>query len=307
MNKNEILYDLPIVDRVIAESTLYVRAISYTAGIVVVVIGWGWLTLQSAGTLRYNEGHTLGPGMQFIQPWLEYVSDKAQYSFWLDTLLKLCVPQSSQSDALNANLWRDVVALYSMWFAMVMAMMLPTAAPMMRTYADIAHVAKEQNKITVPLYILALGYFASWSLFCGLIAVCQFWLVKQGYLNKTFGASYTPLAGVLLIFAGFYQFSSLKDACLTKCGNPFHTLFARWKTSKRGVFRLGIEQGAYCIGCCWALMILLFVVGAMNLAWMAFLTIFSLAEKSFKTRIISNIMGITLIIWGATLIIATTL
>ena len=77
MNKNEILYDLPIVDRVIAESTLYVRAICYTAGIVVVAIGWGWLTLQSAGTLRYNEGNTLGPGMQFMQPWLEYVSDKS--------------------------------------------------------------------------------------------------------------------------------------------------------------------------------------------------------------------------------------
>ena len=190
---------------------------------------------------------------------------------------------------------------------MVMAMMLPTAAPMMRTYADIAQAAKEKNKITVPLYILALGYFASWSLFCMIIAICQFWLVKQGYLNKTFGASYTPLAGILLVFAGFYQFSSLKDACLTKCGNPFNTLFGQWKTTKNGVFRLGIEQGAYCIGCCWALMILLFVVGAMNLAWMAFLTIFSLAEKNFKARIASNIMGIILIIWGSVLLIATIL
>jgi predicted metal-binding membrane protein len=112
-------------------------------------------------------------------------------------------------------------------------------------------------------------------------------------------------AGLILILAGAYQFSALKEACLTKCRNPFTTLFARWQTRTAGVFKLGMEQGLWCLGCCWALMLIMLAVGSMNVIWMAVLTLFTFLEKTGSGRVTSRIVGAIVGLWGVALIFSS--
>jgi predicted metal-binding membrane protein len=110
------------------------------------------------------------------------------------------------------------------------------------------------------------------------------------------------LSGGLFIGAGIYQFSALKQACLTQCQRPFPFFFANWTAEPRGVFRLGLRQGAYCLGCCWAMMLLTFAVGAMNVVWMAALGMLMTMEKMTVTARMTRVIGIGFIMFGAGLI-----
>lgn len=298
-NKETLSYNLPLLDRFLASSAHRVQFSGAVIGFIIFLLSWLWLLLQSAGSYRFIEGATLGPGMEFLHPLLDSIADRATGSFWLESFLRFCLPQSSLD---FSNLLRDFFGLFTMWFAMSMAMMLPSTASMFRTYADIAHVAREGNHRTSPLYVLALGYAFSWMIFCIFVSVLQLYLLHSGFLDFSFGSSYSFFSSLILIFAGFYQFSSLKDICLVKCRSPFRVLFSRWRGDHLGVFRLGMDQGFYCIGCCWTLMLVLFVVGVMNLVWMLFFTLFSLIEKGTSSGMIGAIVGLILLIWGFSLL-----
>ena len=114
----------------------------------------------------------------------------------------------------------------------------------------------------------------------------------------------TGVAGaVALALAGLYQFSGLKEACLKKCRRPFTILFSRWSTRTPAVYRLGVEQGVWCIGCCWALMLVMFAVGLMNLFWMALIAVFALVEKQGRGHAASRIAGVILLVWSLALLV----
>ncbi|MDP3523159.1 MAG: DUF2182 domain-containing protein, partial [Hoeflea sp.] len=192
-------------------------------------------------------------------------------------------------------------ALMVMWFAMAAAMMLPVAAPMIRTYAEIADTAAGRGDPVVHPAVLAAGYLTVWAL-----AAVLFTLVQIG-IGSLSGASLTApvqgvVAGLILLGAGAYQFTALKEACLNKCRTPFTTLFSRWQTSTSGVFRLGMEQGLWCLGCCWALMLIMLAVGSMNVVWMAALTVFTFLEKTGAGRVTTRAGGAIVALWGAALI-----
>ena len=193
------------------------------------------------------------------------------------------------------------VALFIMWLAMSAAMMLPAAAPMIRTYAEIADTAAARGEPVVHPVVLTLGYLAVWA-----AASAGFTVLQLGLAKITGTAAGSPvqgiIAGVILVCAGAYQFSSLKEACLSKCRNPFTTLFASWKSTTRGVFRLGIEQGLWCLGCCWALMLIMLAVGSMNVVWMAALTLFTFMEKTGAGLVTTRVAGVIVGVWGAILI-----
>ncbi len=104
---------------------------------------------------------------------------------------------------------------------------------------------------------------------------------------------------------GAYQFSHLKQACLEKCRNPFATLFARWTTSRQGIFRLGVQQGVWCLGCCWALMLVMFAVGMMNMFWMALIGLFTLIEKQTAGRLPTRVAGAILLVWAVALLVVS--
>jgi predicted metal-binding membrane protein len=188
-----------------------------------------------------------------------------------------------------------------MWMAMTLAMMLPTAGPMILTYAEIADTAARKREPVVSPLVLTAGYVAVWLGFA-MFAACLQWVVgRAGLLD---GGSVGRLAGgVLVVGAGLYQFSSLKQACLTQCQRPFPFFFANWTTEPSGVLWLGLRQGMLCLGCCWAMMALMFALGAMNVVWMAALGVVMTIEKLSTTVRFSQTVGVTFVAIGFVLVV----
>jgi predicted metal-binding membrane protein len=168
---------------------------------------------------------------------------------------------------------RDFALLLTMWLAMGLAMMLPTAAPMIDAYLDIAEAAAVKSIPVVPAPILVLGYCLVWFGFAAAMTVIQ--IAAAAWLQLP-----DPrIAGGALILAGLYQFTPLKHACLTKCRAPMPYFLRRWSDRPHRVLLMGLEQGALCLGCCWALMAVALVTGFMNLAWMAVVGVIAILEK----------------------------
>ena len=201
--------------------------------------------------------------------------------------LVLCSPDASAS---------DLVLLLPMWAAMTLAMMLPTAGPMVLTYAEIADTAARKHEPVVSPLVLTAGYAAVWLGFALAAAVMQAMLTRAALLDA--GQAGVLLSAALFLGAGLYQFSALKRACLRLCQRPFPFFLANWTTQARGVFRLGLRQGLYCLGCCWALMLLMFALGAMNVLWMAALGMLMTIEKLTSTPRFARAIGIVFIAVG---------
>jgi predicted metal-binding membrane protein len=170
--------------------------------------------------------------------------------------------------------------LFVMWWVMMVAMMLPSAAPMILLFATVSRHQRGEGKPYVPTALFAATYLAVWGLFSVLAALTQWWLEQRlGSLMST-GVSSRLLSSALLIAAGVYQLTPLKYACLRKCQSPMQFVMTRWRPGLVGALRMGVEHGAYCLGCCWLLMGLLFVGGVMNLWWIVGIALYVLLEKT---------------------------
>jgi predicted metal-binding membrane protein len=191
----------------------------------------------------------------------------------------------------------DFVAAALMWVAMVLAMMLPSAAPMILTYAEIADTAARKGERIVSPFVLAAGYIMVWLGFAVLAALLQGAMTHAGLLDAVSASTPGLVSAAFFVGAGFYQFSPLKDVCLRQCQRPLPFFFANWTTRRSGVFRLGLRQGLYCLGCCWVLMLLMFAVGVMNIVWLVVLTLVITGEK--MTTRLARPVGVLLIALGA--------
>lgn len=188
-----------------------------------------------------------------------------------------------------------------MWSIMMVAMMLPGAGPMILTYARIHQQRQANGGSAVHLWAFLTGYLTVWVGFSIAAALLQWGLHQSALLSSAMGKVGPLLAGGLLITAGAFQFSHLKQACLSKCRSPLSFLMTEWREGTVGAFVMGIRHGAFCTGCCWALMLLMFVGGVMNLAWMAALALYFLAEKLLPGgERISRLTGVVLIGAGIT-------
>jgi predicted metal-binding membrane protein len=171
-----------------------------------------------------------------------------------------------------------LLLLWAMWAVMMTAMMLPAASPMLLLYSVIArrsaHAAARHH-----VYAAAAGYLLIWGVFSVGAVALQRGLAALVLLSPMMELTNEAGGATLLLVAGAYQFTSLKHVCLRACQSPFGFLMSRWRPGAAGAFRIGIEHGAYCVGCCWALMLLLFVGGVMNLTVIAALTAFVAFEK----------------------------
>jgi predicted metal-binding membrane protein len=185
-----------------------------------------------------------------------------------------------------------------MWGAMTLAMMLPTAGPMIFTYAEIADTAAKKGERIVSPFVLAAGYTAIWLGFAAAATVAQFLFTRLALIDAGMASASGLFSGAIFIGAGLYQFSALKRACLNQCRHPFPFFFANWATTARGVFRLGVKQGLFCLGCCWAMMLVMFAVGVMNVIWMAALGIVMTVEKIGTGKRFTQIVGVALILAG---------
>ncbi len=210
----------------------------------------------------------------------------------------LCQPSFGASGVTGAQ----VGVLFAMWGAMALAMMLPTAAPMILTYTEIAETAARKGEPAASPLILTAGYVGVWLGVAALFAALQIVLAWLSLLDPAMRAASPLFSGAVFVAAGLYQFSALKHACVTQCQSPFPFFFANWTASPRGVFRLGLQQGLYCLGCCWAMMLLIFAVGVMNVIWMAALGAVMTIEKAGTTTRFSRALGLAFIAAGVVLI-----
>jgi len=197
----------------------------------------------------------------------------------------------------------SVAIVVSMWTAMTLAMMLPSASPMILTYAGIAETAARKGERIVSPFVLTSGYISVWLGFSLVAALAQIGLMQTALRDASVTSAGGLFSGAIFIAAGVYQFSALKHACLTKCQHPFPFFFANWATTPRGVFRLGQRQGIYCLGCCWALMLVMFAIGAMNVIWMAALGAVMTIEKMLTGRRFTYAIGALLIVIGIGLVV----
>lgn len=200
--------------------------------------------------------------------------------------------------------WAAAVA---MWWVMMVAMMTPSVTPLVLLYARVLKHRRNETSIALaPAIHIAAGYLAVWLAFSLVAATIQLLVLRTGFLSATTLWSTSPVfSAAVLALAGVYQLSPLKSACLARCRGPAEFLAQHWRPGRFGAFMIGVRHGAYCVGCCWMLMALLFVGGVMNLVWIAALAILVLVEKLAPPgAVISRASGSVLLAWAvATLVV----
>jgi predicted metal-binding membrane protein len=174
---------------------------------------------------------------------------------------------------------RDILFLFVMWAVMMTAMMLPSATPMILLIAGIERQRRERGHPAVSTTLFAAGYLLVWTGFSLAAALAQWALHNAALLSSSMASASPVLGGFLLVGAGVYQWLPLKSACLGHCRSPLHFLSGHWREGRGGALAMGARHGLYCLGCCWALMGLLFVAGVMNLLWVAAIAALVLVEK----------------------------
>jgi predicted metal-binding membrane protein len=175
----------------------------------------------------------------------------------------------------------DFALNVAIWWVMMPGMMLPSAAPMILTFATVNRRKRTRGQPFVPTAVFTTGYLIAWGLF-GIAATVADWGLEQTALMSPMTQRLSPALGAaVVIVAGVYQLTPFKYVCLTNCRSPVDFVLNHWRDGAVGALRMGFEHGLYCLGCCWFLMALLFAAGTMSLLWMAAITAFVLAEKLF--------------------------
>jgi predicted metal-binding membrane protein len=166
-----------------------------------------------------------------------------------------------------------------MWTIMMVGMMLPSAAPAILLYGALVRKNGERGTVLPAVWIFTSGYIAVWMGFSLVATLLQIALEQAALVTPMIASASNGLSAAILIAAGIYQWLPLKAACLNKCRNPLEIFVTRWHAGTSGAFRMGAEHGLFCVGCCWMLMLLLFVAGVMNLVWVALIASFVFVEK----------------------------
>ena len=196
----------------------------------------------------------------------------------------------------------DVLFTFAMWSVMMVGMMAGAAAPVLLLFGA-ARAGRGERGVPWAVLLFGFGYVTVWAGFSACAALAQWALHQAAMLSPAMSASSPRLAGAILIGAGTYQLTPFKGACLTQCRSPLGFLMSNWRDGKMGALRMGVRHGGYCLGCCWALMCVLFVVGVMNLAWVAALSVFVLFEKiGPAAAVVSRAAGAMMIVIGVLLV-----
>ncbi len=209
--------------------------------------------------------------------------------------------QQASADAMATGLAMGMEAplFLATWVAMMVAMMFPTAAPMILTFARVQDTRRQRGQASVPVWLFVGAYLLVWTLFGAVayaaaagaeaLAAQSMWLMENA----------GRVGGLVLVLAGLYQLSPLKRSCLSKCRSPLDFILGSWREGYAGAFRMGLEHGVYCLGCCWLLFVILFPLGVMNVAAMAVITLVIFAEKSLPAgRQAGRLAAAALVVYG---------
>jgi predicted metal-binding membrane protein len=251
------------------EAVLRRDCLVVVAGLVAVLaLAWGWL-LAGAGMGMSALEMT---GMAWMDGWL------MEPAVWTPAYFLL---------------------IFAMWWVMMVAMMLPSAAPMLLLFARVNRKDKAAGAPVLPTVLFAIGYLLVWGGFSALASALQWSLESTRLLSPMLETTNRWLGAGILIAAGLWQLTPLKAVCLRHCRSPLGFLIGNWRAGGLGALRMGLEHGVYCLGCCWFLMTLLFVGGVMNLYWIAGIAVFVLLEKVIpQGHWLSRITGVALVAWG---------
>lgn len=198
----------------------------------------------------------------------------------------------------------DFALTFVMWAVMMVAMMTPSATPMILMFAGVNRRRRQQQLPYAPTGVFLLGYLVVWAGFGVLATVAQGALHTASLLSPMMATTSPILGGVLLLGAGIYQFTPLKRACLRHCRSPLGFILNEWREGRWGAFLMGLKHGGYCAGCCWFLMALLLVAGVMNLLWVAAIAAFILLEKAAPAGYpVGRVAGVMLVGWGVWMVV----
>jgi predicted metal-binding membrane protein len=206
-------------------------------------------------------------------------------------LVALMMPMDTNWD------FSEIIAVWLMWAVMMGAMMLPSAVPMLVTYQRVASKLAPQIHGSHRWFLAA--YLLTWALFSVVTSLLQWGFQHADVLSHMLKLHGSLVGGCILIAAGAFQLTPLKSACLQKCRTPMGFLLTDWRPGHLGAFQMGLKHGQYCIGCCWALMMILFVSGVMSLTTIAVLSLIVAVEKiAPKGELFSKFGGVLLLAWG---------
>jgi predicted metal-binding membrane protein len=201
----------------------------------------------------------------------------------------------------------DFALTFVMWAVMMVAMMTPSAAPMILMFAGINRRRQKQQVPYVRTSVFVLGYLAVWAAFSVLATAAQWGLHAVSLLSPMMVSTSPVLGGILLLIAGIYQWTPLKHACLSKCRSPLGFVLNEWREGRWGALLMGLKHGGYCTGCCWSVMALLFVAGVMNLLWVAAIAGFVLLEKVAPGgRRMGQVAGVLMVAGGVVVLLGLT-
>jgi predicted metal-binding membrane protein len=201
----------------------------------------------------------------------------------------------------QASYW---ILVFSMWTVMMVAMMVPSASPLILLFARMNRTRQKESDPLSPAAALTAGYILVWTAYSGVATLAQWGLSHAAILSPTAMSASPFFGGALLLAAGVFQWTPLKQACLTQCRSPLGFLMSEWREGTGGAVIMGIKHGWFCVGCCWVLMALLFVAGVMNLLWMAVITAFILAEKLLpKGELVARLGGVVLVASGILILV----
>lgn len=196
----------------------------------------------------------------------------------------------------------DILLTFTMWAVMMVGMMTGPAAPVMLLFAGM-NARRSPRRISPIVLVFGLGYMLAWIGFSACATLAQWALHHASILSPSMAASNTYVRSAILCMAGLYQFTSLKRTCLVHCQSPLGFLMTHWRDGGFGALLMGMRHGAYCLGCCWALMCVLFVVGVMNLFWVAILALIVFVEKTGPAGVIvARAAGAIMILTAAVLV-----
>jgi predicted metal-binding membrane protein len=267
---------------------LFVRPKYAAIGCLVLLAALGWICL---GLMIAGEGFVREPLPGGGQPIADAFADRIGLFGWSQATYEvLCQPTFGTADPGGVA----VAAAALMWIAMVLAMMLPTAGPMVLAYSETAETAARKGERAASPLVLIAGYALVWAGFAVTATALQLALTHAALLDRSMASASTLFSGAVFVAAGAYQFSALKHACVTLCQQPAQFFSANWSGRPRDILGLGMRQGLYCVGCCWATMLLMFAVGVMNVIWMAALGFVMAAEKISATTRFSKAIGVVL-------------
>jgi predicted metal-binding membrane protein len=264
--------------------------------------GWLYLAAMIADMVPVMDMGEAGPGMSVFNAFNLFAGLSAEARA---ALAVLCLPAGATFGMPGAEMsLADLGKIFTMWSMMALAMMLPTAIPVLRSYSmEVAGRGGTPAKARAAGLFATFGYLAVWIAYAVLATAAQWLLARFGALTDMMAPASLALTTSVLFAAGLYQFTPAKQACLARCWYP------RWAFSgghaEPGAvngFREGLVQGWVCLGCCWAVMTVMFAVGLMNILWIAFLGGLMAVEKAFPNRYLPYIIGAGLLTWAAFLV-----